>query len=123
MWHVRVVEKANQPGVLSPVWPIITGKISLESAVVTNVRKVNVPPLDDIRYRRDNITFRFEMRESVARQVAGFDFKALPSSIDYCLTLEVFVDSTPRPGIVHLGSFMHIPETLPLRICLRSFDR
>ncbi|MDA8078854.1 MAG: hypothetical protein M0Z79_07940 [Nitrospiraceae bacterium] len=122
-WHVRVVEKAEQPRVLSPVWPIITGTISLENAVVTNVRRVNIPPLDDIRYRRENITFRFEMRESVARQIAGFDFKALPSSIDYCITLEVFVDGNPRPGIVHLGSFMHIPETLPLRICLRSFDR
>jgi len=123
LWHVRVAEKFNRPQLPTPVWPVITGVISVENGFVADVRKVNVPPLDFVRFRQDEITYRFELREGSIGQVMGFDFQIRPTLIDYCVTLEVLVDGVPRPGIVHLGTFMHNPETLPFRICLRSFGR
>lgn len=122
-WHVRAAEQLDRPRTPSAVWPVMTGKISIENAILADVRQVNIPPLDYARQRRRTISFRFEFRDGMpGGEPRGFDFKVQPTSLDYCVTLEFLVDGVARPGIVHLGSFMHIPETLPLRICLRSFD-
>lgn len=120
-WHVRAAEQLDRPRIPSAVWPVMTGRLSIENAIISDVRRVSLPPFDYVRQKRKDVSFRFEFRDLVG-DARGFDFTVRPTSLDYCVTLDFLVDGVARPGIVHLGSFMHIPETLPLRICLRSFN-
>ena len=122
LWSVRMARKIEPHPVLPPIWPVVTGSISVENALTVDVRRQNVNLWNDVRPKRNDIFFKFEIRDDIrGHDIEGFDFTVKPLALDYCVTIELMVDGVPRPGIVHLGNFMHIPDTLPLRICLHSF--
>lgn len=120
-WHVRAAEKLDRPRIPSTFWPVMTGQISIEHAIISDLKRVSLPPADYVRQKRKEISFRFEFQDPYYN-ARGFDFTVRPTSLDYCVTLDFLVDGVARPGIVHLGSFMHVPDTLPIRICPRSFN-
>jgi hypothetical protein len=121
-WHVRIAQKLG-PQPLSVLQPVITGKIRVKHAFVADLNRQSIGPLNDVRFRRNSITFRVELRkDNFGDNVSGFDFTVKPTGIEYCVTFDILVDGNAMPGIVHLGSFMHIPDAMPLKICLHSFD-
>ncbi|MBI5639942.1 MAG: hypothetical protein HZA17_05905 [Nitrospirae bacterium] len=136
LWHVRMAEKLDRPRLPVPVEPVITGSIRVENGITADVRKINIGPLSDVRHKRDDIFFKFDLRDDtfnvdrrrdvesfeVRGDIRGFDFRVQPKGTEYCVRLNMEVDGIPRPGIVHMGSFMHIAETLPLTICVHSFN-
>lgn len=119
-WHVRMAQKVDRPKLLQSVWPVITGSIKVENALTLDLKEQDLGAFDKVIYRRDTISFKFELREGFSHDIEGFDFKVQPKGPEYCITLDLMVDGIPRPGIVHLGSYMNLPESLPLTICLRS---
>jgi hypothetical protein len=122
-WHVRVAKKLDRPRTLPLVGPVVAGKIHVRSGLIGNLSEFNVSTLNNVRFLRRNISFKFELRnDNLGNDIEGFDFTIKPTAPEYCITLDVRVDGAAMPGIVHLGSFMHIPETMPLNICLHSFD-
>jgi len=121
-WHVRVAKIIDRPRTLSITGPVITGKIRVKQGLIVNFSKQNIIIPNDARFVRNNITFKFEMRNDTGDNIEGFDFTIKPTGIDYCLTFDFLTDGVPTPGIIHLGSFLHIPEEMPLKVCLHSFD-
>lgn len=116
-WSVRLAKKPDIPKdvrKMTPYEPLITGNIHLQNATSVNLAKQNVGPFNSVRMSSKGIAFSFDLKEAVE----GFDFDALPTYPNYCITFDVRVDGVPRPGIVHLGQFMRLPEKLPLKMCL-----
>lgn len=121
-WHVRIAKKLDRPTTASIIGPVITGKIRVKRGLVANFSQQNVSTLNDVRYMKNNISFRFELRNDIGNDIEGFDFTVKPTGLDYCLTFDFLTDGVPTPGIIHLGSFRHIPEEMPLKVCLHSFN-
>ncbi|MDA8240595.1 MAG: hypothetical protein M0Z67_09535 [Nitrospiraceae bacterium] len=123
LWHVRIAKRLETPQTLSAIGPIITGKIRVKNAFIADVNRQGLGALNDLRYRQNIIAFRVELpNNNLDNNVSGFDFAVKPTSPEYCVTFNILVDGNKMPGIVHLGSFMHVPDTMPLKICLHSFD-
>jgi hypothetical protein len=122
-WHVRIAKKLDRPRTLSIIGPVITGKVRVRHGNLTNFSNFNLTTLNDVRFFQRNISFKFELRnDNLGNDIEGFDFAVKPTAPEYCITFDLLVDGATMPGIIHLGSFMHIPETMPLEICLHSFD-
>ena len=122
-WHVRIAKKLDRPRTLSIIGPVVTGKIHVRNGLVGNFSQFNVSTLNDVRFFQRNISFKFELRnDNMGNDVEGFDFAVKPTSPEYCVIFNILVDGAEMPGIVHLGNFMHIPDKMPLKICLHSFD-
>ncbi|MDA8433171.1 MAG: hypothetical protein M0Z60_09450 [Nitrospiraceae bacterium] len=123
LWHVRIAKKPETPQTISAIGPVITGKIHVRDAFIADLNRQSLGPLNDLRYRRNNISFRVQLpNNNLDNSIPGFDFLVKPTGIEYCVTFNILVDGNKMPGIIHLGSFMHIPDELPLKICLHSFD-
>ncbi len=122
-WHVRFARKYDTPRNAPLAGPSITGEIHVRQALVATLTRQNISGVNDVRHRQRDIKFNFQMRNDVAgSDIEGFDFAVKPTGLDYCVIFDVLVDGAKMPGIVHLGSFMHIPDKMPLKICLHSFD-
>lgn len=122
-WHVRIAKKLDRPRTLSIVGPVVTGKIHVRNGLVGNFSEFNVSTLNNVRFFQKNISYKFELRnDNLGNDIEGFDFAVKPTGPEYCVIFNILVDGAAMPGIVHLGSFMHIPDTMPLKICLHSFD-
>ena len=121
-WHVRIAKRFDRPRMIPPVWPVLKGSLLVENGLAVDIRKQNMSPSNDVRLRRNNtITFTFELRDDIGNDIEGFDFIVKPTHPDYCVTLDMTLDGIPRPEAVYLGSFMHTPAVLPVKICMRSF--
>lgn len=122
-WHVRIAKKLDRPRTLPIIGPVITGKVHVRDGNMTNFSGFRLTGLNDVRLLRKNISFKFEIRnDNLGNDIEGFDFTVKPIAPEYCVTFDILVDGAAMPGIVHMGSFRHIPETMPLKICLHSFD-
>jgi hypothetical protein len=120
-WSVRIAKKIDRYRMPLNLGVVVNGRIEIENGITYDTKMQNLGPLDDVRQRRNDISFKFELRDNIGNEIEGFDFKVRPTGMEYCVTLDLQVDGQARPGIIHLGSYMHIPETLPLKICLHSF--
>ncbi len=122
-WHVRVAKKLNRPRTISVIGPVIAGKVRVKDGLLANFSNFNLSTLNNVRFFQRNIAFKFELRnDNLGNDIEGFDFAVKPTAPEYCVTFDFLVDGAAMPGIVHLGSFMHVPEMMPLKICLHSFD-
>ena len=122
-WHVRFAKKLDRPRNLPLQGPVITGKVRVRQAVAADLREKDVSLPNDVHFRGKNIVFKFERRnDNFGNDIEGFDFMVKPLSPEYCVTFDILVDGNKMPGFVRLGSFMHVPEELPLKICMHSFD-
>lgn len=120
IWHVRLARKNIRPRSPGLTGPVVTGSLQIRDAVVYEITRHGMGMQDDVRQKMNDIYFAFELREDRPGDVEGFDFRLRPTGLDYCVTLDLMVEGVPRPGIVRLGSYMHIPEALPLNICSHS---
>ncbi|MBI5632545.1 MAG: hypothetical protein HZA15_03605 [Nitrospirae bacterium] len=121
VWHVRIAKKWLRPQFTMPAAPVITGNVTLERGIIFNPRKVDVSPLNDVRFGQDHASFRFDFREGIGREIEGFDFTVKPFGGEYCITLDIRLNGSPQPGMVYFGKFTRTPENLPLTIRMRSF--
>ncbi|TAN41824.1 MAG: hypothetical protein EPN25_04295 [Nitrospirae bacterium] len=119
-WSVRVAKKLDRVRPLSVFGPVIAGTVSVDNGITSGLKVQSKSPLSDVRLRRNEVIFKFEMRDDMGSDIEGFDFKVDPKGLDYCVTFDIQVDGVSRPGSVHLGSFMHNPDEVPVTICLRS---
>jgi hypothetical protein len=119
-WYVRIAKKLNRFRMPPQIGTVVTGRLKVDDGITYDIQRHDFGPLDDARQRMNDISFKFNLRDEFGNDIEGFDFKIRPTGLEYCVILDLKVDDKPRPGIVHLGSYMHIPETLPLKICLRS---
>lgn len=124
LWHVRLANRRGAPFPRGPALSggihVFTGSIHVENGMVFDPRSLNINPQSDLRFSMNDIFFRAETR---ADSIEGFDFQVQPTAVEYCVNLDLRVDEVPIPEIVHLGSFMYTPDSLPLPICVNRFGR
>jgi len=120
-WHLRVAKKWIRPQFVMPRDPVVSGSIIVDRGIVFNPRKVDVSPLNDVRFNKDEIAFKFDFREGLGREVEGVDFTVKPLGGDYCITLDIRLNGVPQPGMVYFGRFSRTPENLPLTVRMRGF--
>jgi hypothetical protein len=116
-WHVRFARPYTAPRPI-PEGTIFSGNIRVEDGIILDVRRYNVSPPNELRRLRDTISFRFEIKE----QVEGFDFIIQPVTSQYCVTSDFRINGIYSPELIRLGEFMHRPDSIPFRICVRSFE-
>jgi len=122
VWSVRVAKKIERSLLIPPAWPVLNGSIEIERGLAVDLRKQNLSRFNTVEQKRMNdISFRFELKDDIGNGIEGFDFTVRPAGSEYCIIIDVTVDSIPHPELVYLGSFMHNPDTLPLKICMHSF--
>lgn len=113
VWHVRVA-KSDRFRFDSSLNPVFTGEVKVEKGIVVNLSRHQVDVSNDVRQRKDNITFRFRLRNDVE----GFDFSVKPFGVRYCVTFDLKMDQSNNPSIVHLGRSMFVPDKMPLISCV-----
>lgn len=117
IWHIRFARpySASRPFLDRTIF---SGQIKVEDGIIIDVRRFNVSPLNEIRRFGDTISFRFEIKDDVE----GFDFIIQPVLSRYCVTSELRVQGIYAPELIRLGEFMHRPDEVPFKICVRSFE-
>lgn len=111
-WHIRI-SNFEIPPILYSKGPYFTGMIFVNNGIISDVQKINVGPLTNVRYTMRDLSFRFEP----TNDIEGFDFTIKPLDLQYCITLDLRVNGATIPNLVYLGSFMYIPDTLPITAC------
>jgi hypothetical protein len=111
-WHVRLSEIDRLQRVY-PVPPVFTGSIFVDNGILVNIVRKNVSPINEVRYRMNDLAFRFELRSGIE----GFDFQLQPTGISHCVTLDFQLNGLPTPDLVYLGRTMYTPDLLPIRMC------
>lgn len=116
-WHIRFARPYSAPRPF-PDGTVFSGHIRVEDGIIIDVRRFNVSPLNEIRRLGDAISFRFEIKD----EIEGFDFIIQPVLSQYCVTSEFRVQGIHAPELIRLGEFMHRPDGVPFKICVRSFE-
>ncbi|MCX7793182.1 MAG: hypothetical protein N2257_02065 [Thermodesulfovibrionales bacterium] len=116
-WHVRFARPYTAPRAF-PEGTVFSGNIRVEDGIIIDVSRFNASPIDDIRRLRDTLSFRFEIKDDIK----GFDFVVQPVLSRYCVISDFRVQGILNPELVRLGAFMHRPESVPFKICVRSFE-
>ncbi len=116
-WHLRFARPYTAPRPF-PEGTIFSGSVRVEDGIILDLRRYNVSPLNELRRLRDTISFRFEIKE----EVEGFDFIIQPITSQYCVTADLRINGIYSPELVRLGEFRHRPDSIPFRICVRSFE-
>ena len=116
-WHIRFARPYTAPRPL-PEGTIFSGNIRVEDGIIVDIKRHNISPLNEVRRLRDTISFRFEIKE----EVEGFDFIVQPTISQYCVISDLRINGLYAPDLIRLGEFMHRPNTVPFRICVRSFE-
>jgi len=121
-WSVRVARRIGDVKERAVFGSVYSGTVQVKGASLVDVKRHRINPTGDLRSIKNEIVFKIEQGDTVGNDIEGFDFKARPTGLDYCVTFEILKDGVARPDIVRLGSFRHKIEELPLKICLHSRD-
>ncbi len=122
-WHFRAARRMDRPRAMTPIGPVIAGRVTLKNANAVDMRKHQMSPFSTAVLRRDSIEFRIEQRDDIGKEIEGFDFRVRPVGLEYCVTFDITTDGVSKADEIYLGSSMQKPEELPLTICLHSSFR
>lgn len=113
-WHVRIAQ-VYQPSLRYALPPVYSGTIRIDNGVIMNVVHKNVGPANEVRFRMNEMAFRFELRQE--REIQGFDFQVQPTGIRHCVSLDFLYNGMPSPDLMFMGSSMYNAGTLPVTVC------
>lgn len=116
-WHIRFARPYASPKPI-PEGTFFSGNIRVKDGIIIDLKRYNVSPFNDLRRIRDNISFRFEIKE----EVEGFDFIIQPVLSRYCVVTNIKINGIYAAQLIRLGEFMHRPDAVPMEICVRSFE-
>ncbi len=116
-WHIRFARPRVSPRPV-PEGTVFSGSIKVEDGILIDVRRQNTSPFNEVKRFGDTLSFRFEIKEAVE----GFDFTIQPLLSRYCVITDLRVNGIYMPELVHLGEFMHRPDSIPFRICVRRSE-